>query len=221
MPGIDFQRIVPIFKAHEGEDVHSVLAPVLIPEKEDLQGDIVSAAEIEKTAWDFMMWSRTARVQHVAAEVHGLDMVESFLAPVKFKVGPEMVPMGTWLMKMLITDPMIWKLVESGELTGLSMKGEAQTDESPSRFPDEILSKAAGTEVAKARRLHNIRTWEVSLVDRPAVKTPFLVVKRDAAQAGSPRDPSASENPWEALAKHLVGRYIQQKIETENRKRVA
>lgn len=212
---------IPFAKADD-DGVHTVLAPVLIPEVEDAQGDIISAAEIEKTAHDFMKWSRISRVQHVAAEVHGLDIVETYLAPVKLKLGGVTVTEGTWLMKMRIEDPAIWGLVVSGELTGMSVKGTAQTDDSVDPF-DQLSKAGVGDAVnailEKARRLHDANIWEVSLVDLPAIKTPFLVVKRDIATAveasGFRRPGQASAalekrcSEWKTLAMHFVGLHAQ------------
>jgi hypothetical protein len=33
------------------------------------------------------------------------------------------VPIGTWMVKMRVTNPKVWKLVKAGKLKGLSIEG--------------------------------------------------------------------------------------------------
>ena len=105
---------------------HTVQGVVLVPEVVDLQGDVISAEEIEKAAHEFMIWSRETRLQHVPGFVSGLHVVESSLTPMDMTIEKQSLPKGTWIVKMRVDNEELWKMIVSGELTGFSVGGRAQ-----------------------------------------------------------------------------------------------
>lgn len=113
---------VPILKADNEEQY--LLGPVLVPESEDTQGDIVSAAEIRRAAHRFLEFYQDIRLQHQRSTT--VKVVESFIAPHDLQLGVETVKAGTWLLGVHVTDDGIWQQVKSGKLTGFSIGGFAQ-----------------------------------------------------------------------------------------------
>lgn len=119
---------VPVAKANtfiaKSEDEQFVLGPVLVPDTEDLQGDVVSADEIRQAAHRFMEWYQDIHLQHERDTT--LKVTESFVAPVDFQLGDYLVKAGTWLLGVHVTDPGIWQMVKDGRLRGFSIGGYAE-----------------------------------------------------------------------------------------------
>jgi hypothetical protein len=111
----------PIWK---NDAQHIVYGVVLAPEHRDSQGDIVSAEEIEKAAHRYLVDSRKSDVQH-SEEQAAVDVIESYVAPQDFVIAGEHVSKGSWVMAHKVHDPAVWKDVQSGKLTGLSIGGSA------------------------------------------------------------------------------------------------
>lgn len=115
------QRVI---KSDEKQIIYCV---VLEPEVEDLQGDVVSAEEIEKAAHDYMVFSRTIGDAHKSWTEAA--PVESFIAPVDMVVEGESIKKGTWVMAIKVFAPAMWEAVKSGAYTGVSIGGQAFRDE--------------------------------------------------------------------------------------------
>jgi hypothetical protein len=120
------QYIVPLEKADDGaEQKRITYGVVLEPDIEDLQGDIVSADDIEKAAHDWMANSRAAGLMHKDL-IPGAKVVESYTAPADLDfetpTGVERVKKGSWVLAMQWPTS-IWKRITSGELTGYSVGG--------------------------------------------------------------------------------------------------
>lgn len=113
---------VPIIKADDEE--RYILGPVLVPDEEDTQGDIVSAAEIRRAAHRFLEFYQDVRLQHQRSTT--VKVVESFIAPHDLQIGMETVKAGTWLLGSHVTDDGIWEQVKSGKLRGYSIGGYAE-----------------------------------------------------------------------------------------------
>lgn len=100
-----------------------VYCVVLEPETVDLQGDVISAEEIEKAAHEYMEKHRLIGDAHQEIGVQAVP-VESFIAPVDMAVGDgEAIKKGSWVMAIKVNDPELWGAVESGEYTGFSIGG--------------------------------------------------------------------------------------------------
>ena len=118
-------------------------SPVFVPDEEHGQGlvttgnpdesDVVNADEIRKAAHDFLAtlavsdgmgvgFDHASSLPHLQAQ-----LVESWIekADVTYETpnGPELIPDGTWMIGVHISDADLWKSVKSGERTGVSMEG--------------------------------------------------------------------------------------------------
>jgi len=133
----DFDKIVdefqteiafhmPITKVNKEKQL--VTGVVLEPNVIDAQGDIISAEAIERAAHTFLARYNRATQLGLLHEIfgeNGIELVESWIAPVDLKLGSQRVKQGTWLMTNKIIDDALWKRVKSGDITGFSIGGTA------------------------------------------------------------------------------------------------
>jgi len=101
----------------------------------DLQGDYISADEIEKAAYTYVQKSRRGGDMHRregAEAFHASDMIESVIfTPEKIeKMGlpPGSLPTGWWV-GYQVHDDETWNLVKSGKRTGFSIHGRGKRAE--------------------------------------------------------------------------------------------
>jgi len=123
--GIPQERIEHICRfVKQDEEQRLVYGIVYEPDVRDADDDFSDKGEILKAAHLFLAEFRTMKIQHLVPN-SGVVIVESYIAPVEFEMNGEMVKLGTWVLVTKIFDEEIWKLVQSGELTGYSMGGFA------------------------------------------------------------------------------------------------
>jgi len=102
----------------------------------DLQGDYITAEEIEKAAYDYVVKSRKGgdmhrREQHEDGErpFHASDMIESFMVTPE-KVEQMGLPAGSlptgWWVGYQVHDEETWNLVKSGKRSGFSIHGRGK-----------------------------------------------------------------------------------------------
>lgn len=108
----------------EDDEQHLVYGVVYPPDEVDSQGDWMNEVEIEKMAHNYMLSSQQLKLMH-KSKVYA-KVVESFIAPVSYKMGKETVKKGAWIMVTKILDDAVWKKVKKGEITGYSIGGKAQ-----------------------------------------------------------------------------------------------
>jgi 2'-5' RNA ligase len=116
----------PISKADEEQRL--VYGIVLEPDEIDTQGDTISVEGIQKTAHGFLAkYNRESEMGHMHQRLGdiGVDLVESFIAPMDFTMGEESVKKGSWLIAAKVHDDQLWTDVKSGKLTGFSVAGIA------------------------------------------------------------------------------------------------
>ena len=110
-------------------DCGFVLAPVLVPDEPDWQGDVISAEEIEKAAHAFMAESQHSDYMHRQdlsdAEVM---LVENTIVRADTIINGAVVKKGTWLTGWNIYSPELRDLIRTGKLTGLSIGAELWRD---------------------------------------------------------------------------------------------
>lgn len=103
---------------------HLVTGIVYEPMAEDTWGTFMNAEEIEKAAhWFMRNGSLNNDIQHSFEPNRDCTVVESWIARSDTEIGGEAVKQGTWLMTVEVTDPEIWRAIEDGKITGLSMGG--------------------------------------------------------------------------------------------------
>lgn len=118
---------VDIVKASDEEQ--TVTGVVLKPEVVDAQGDIMSAAVIKETAYNFLQnFNKSTRLglQHSTFPKGKLALVESYVAPNGIVLGVKSVRQGSWIMTVKVLDAAIWKRVKDGKITGFSIGGRAK-----------------------------------------------------------------------------------------------
>lgn len=116
----------PIAKADVEQRL--VYGIVLEPDEVDTQGDTISEAGIQKTAHGFLAkYNRESEMGHMHQHLGdiGVDLIESFIAPMDFTLGEEPVKKGSWLIGVKVNDDKLWSDVKTGKLTGFSVAGIA------------------------------------------------------------------------------------------------
>lgn len=116
------KRTVPIAKVGEERVVYGI---VLEPDGVDAQNDTISADEIYQAAHKFMEDYGNVGLQHQTFINGKARILQSYIAPVDFALGDQLVKKGTWLMAMRVIDDDIWTAVKSGVITGFSIGGSA------------------------------------------------------------------------------------------------
>jgi hypothetical protein len=123
------ERAIKIAKAGpEAGELRYVLGVVLEPETVDGQGDVYSADEIRRTAWEYMANFRNVGLMHKGLVNGKVRLVESWIAPCDVTVDGTAVKAGSWLMGLHVVDDAIWQDVKAGKLTGLSIGGFARRE---------------------------------------------------------------------------------------------
>lgn len=93
---------------------------VMVPDEEDLHGDIASKEEVAKACHNFNKFCRTANLYHVT-ETTAFDIAESYIVPVDIQLGEQLVKAGTWVAVLQVNDDELWEDIESEEVAGLSI----------------------------------------------------------------------------------------------------
>jgi hypothetical protein len=156
----------PVVKRNDEKRI--VYGPVLIPGEPDHDGDIVSIDKIEQVAHDFAEKYGNIDLMHSLNNVG--KMVETYLSPADLTFDEVVVPKGSWMIGVRVTDEKSWEAVKSGN--GFSIMGIRST----------VAKSKEETSAVKRTTLADLgEDWlvnAVSLVDEPAVpKAKFLVVK--------------------------------------------
>ncbi|GLB58670.1 XkdF-like putative serine protease domain-containing protein [Cytobacillus sp. NCCP-133] len=150
-----------------------VYAPVLIPDRPDSDGDVVTAEQIESWSHEFMALYRNVDLQHtlnntaVPVESYILKedkVVESFGKQIS-------LPIGTWVMAVKVLSDEVWQKIKEGHYTGFSIMAVKRT------VMDEVSAKGKEVEIPEAAikrtTLKDLGTdlavVFVSIVDEPAV----------------------------------------------------
>ncbi len=129
--------LAPIYKRAQSQQI--VFGVVLDPYDVDTQNDWSPPAEIEKTAYGYMMKSRTIGIHHAAVAPDAVlidSTVEQYPSEddrekahanlphraFKRKYGDDVVHSGSWIIGVKLSDR-LWKLAESGEFDAFSIGG--------------------------------------------------------------------------------------------------
>ena len=97
----------------------------------DLQGDYISAAEMEKAGYEYVMKSRKGGDMHLRDDwspIQKSEMIESFIVTEEKRDAmglPDSVPTGWWV-GFQVQDPEVWAKVKSGKRTGFSIHGHGK-----------------------------------------------------------------------------------------------
>lgn len=117
--------ISKVVKTDENGDERYVLGIVLEPDIIDAQNDTYSAEEVRAAEQIFMEQYGTIGLMHERNVSSAVKILESYIAPVEFKLGDVVVKAGTWLMAVRVLDDKLWSACKAGDLTGFSIGGTA------------------------------------------------------------------------------------------------
>lgn len=122
LKGVDEE--IAIAKADDDKRV--VLGVVLEPEFVDAQNDIMSAEDIEKTAYGFLENSRKIKFRHKNA-IKNAKVVESYIAPQNLRFdgqnGKQIVKEGSWVLGVRVDDDELWNAIKKKEINAFSVGG--------------------------------------------------------------------------------------------------
>jgi hypothetical protein len=121
----EVKKSVDLFKFDEEQRL--VYGVVLVPDVEDLQGDIISKEEIQLAAHDYQVKSRLIKAQHRAPT--DAEVVESYIAPVDIPIGNGIAPAGSWIMVTRVNSTAMWEAIKKGDITGYSIGGVGEREE--------------------------------------------------------------------------------------------
>ncbi|TSI19892.1 hypothetical protein FOT98_08845 [Bacillus sp. HY001] len=130
-----FQKQVTILTKTEDEQ-KLVYGVVYEPGVADAHNDYMTAAEIEKAAHEFMKESQNIDTQHDFTAGAG-EIVESYIAPADFEINGTTIQKGSWVIATKATDE-VWEKIQKGEITGYSMAGTAETEETEEVSKTEV-----------------------------------------------------------------------------------
>jgi site-specific DNA-adenine methylase len=122
-------RLVALEKA-EGEKrlVTGIVLEPGTPMETDAHNDFIRAPAIERAAHRFLAaYNRRTRmgVMHAVFGELGIELVESYIAPVDMKLGGQDVKKGSWVMTVRVLSDDLWRRVKNGSITGFSIGGIA------------------------------------------------------------------------------------------------
>jgi hypothetical protein len=118
------RKSVDLFKMDDEQ--HLVYGVVLVPDVEDLQGDVISKEEIQAAAHDYQVNSRLVKAHHRSPT--DAEVVESYIAPVDIPLGGGIAPAGSWIMVTKVHSSKMWEAIKKGEVTGYSIGGMGERE---------------------------------------------------------------------------------------------
>jgi len=162
----------------EDEPEQKTWAPVLVPGEVDKQGDIVPVKEIERAAHEFLKQFRNIDTEHnllsgkgVPIESYTLKEDQTFTEP----DGTESreFPAGTWILGIEWSDE-AWDRIQAGELTGLSIFGEAEALD-----VGAIAEAANGGQVASSLEVSLDKSGPLTPCEWKALEQAYQVSKQN------------------------------------------
>jgi len=164
------------------------LAPALVPDKVDKDGEFITAEEIEETAHDFMAWYQMITYMHeIPLEKKDVAVVESYILRQPMRIKGVELPAGTWMLGFKIYNDDIWNEVKKGTIKGISIGGYCMGCNPKPKFAVAKSQKGDDEDVegGKPNELRDLKVYEVALVDNPAVPdAQWIILKRDKDEVG-------------------------------------
>ena len=112
------QSAIHIKKLDDEEQI--VFGEVFAPGFPDSQGDVMSATEVKKMAYNFMQKGLLSNIDtNHSRNPNGPRIVESFIA----RDNDDTFLPGAWVIGVHVPDQAVWKMVKSGDLNGFSLDG--------------------------------------------------------------------------------------------------
>lgn len=125
----EFKQRQDIFKVDE--EKHIVYGKALVPDRYDLQGDLVTKEDVEKAAHDFLLNIQKAYADLVsgiksntkASQIGLMHKVFKGVGGFGYVVESYIDPEGSWILGTKVTDNKVWKMIKDGTITGYSIGG--------------------------------------------------------------------------------------------------
>lgn len=182
---------------HRAEAQRIVIAPVLVPDEPDSDGDVVKAADIERVAHLWMEKYQNLDLMHTLNNV--AQPLESYIAPADLEFPGGVVPKGSWVLAARVPKE-LWPYVVKGQLTGFSLMG-VPGDGLAAAIKSEAALEAAWKRTTIADLGEGWVVPFVSIVDAPAVpKAKFVAIKSKPEP-----EPSSPDNLVSKLRGLLTG----------------
>jgi hypothetical protein len=115
---------VKIYKTDAEERI--VYGVVMEPNVVDLQDDISDYETIRTAAHQYLAFYGEIGLQHNRIITGSAVIIESFVAPVDFAAGDQLIRRGSWVMAAKVLDDEYWRRVKAGEITGFSIGGKGK-----------------------------------------------------------------------------------------------
>ena len=104
----------------------------------DGQSDYAQEEEIRKACHNWMENYRALGFYHKEANNNRVKLLESYIAPVDFKIDGKDVKAGSWLMAFRIISDSIWEKIKSGKINGISIYGKSKKIRHYKKYPDGL-----------------------------------------------------------------------------------
>lgn len=118
-------------KAEDGKELRLVTGIVLEPNEVDAHNDYEKPETIRKTAHKFLSnYNKDTKMglMHSEFDDIGIELVESYIAPIKLTLNKKNIKKGSWVMTVHVSSDSVWNKVKSGDLTGFSIGGIATVE---------------------------------------------------------------------------------------------
>ncbi len=115
---------VPILKAEK----RILKGVVLVPNVLDAHEDKIKSEVIEEAAAKFLNDYNKRTKLGVQHNIFGknIQLRQSYIAEVDFKLGKEKIKKGSWVLVVKVLDDDVWERVKKGKITGFSIGGKAK-----------------------------------------------------------------------------------------------
>ena len=106
-----------------------VTLPVLIPGVVDSQGDLMTAEDVQESAWqfskDYSVGEAELGLDHEGAPLSRAEaaVVESWLEKADIAYGETFIPKGSWMVSIHVKNDAVWDSLQSGQRSGASIDG--------------------------------------------------------------------------------------------------
>lgn len=144
---------VRFFSKSDDDEQQLLYGVVYEPNESDTHGDVMTAAEIERTAHEFLVHYRNMDREHDMRAGAG-EVVESYITPISMSIGEQKIKKGSWILVTRANDE-TWQAFKDGEITGYSMFGIAREAEPVATSKGE--QNLMKTVVDKLAALFNIK----------------------------------------------------------------
>lgn len=141
------EQTVRVVKSDAAEQI--LYGVVYEPLVKDAHDDYMTADDIEKAAHMFLKDYRQIDKQHDFVSQVG-EVIESYISPVDFTMGDELVTKGTWVMAVKVDDE-TWQAAQDGLFTGFSLAGYGNVEKAHTPTED-VLTKEESTFFAKLKK---------------------------------------------------------------------